>query len=137
MKKILKLSFVTLLAVLAMSVMSYAAGGGGKHQKAAKESKRFTDCCFKYIGTAFSNPTTSSDWTTVDCASLPCDNVKQVVCSIKIVGCSSTFVDPETNTLIITPNGQLYNDLVSAATNPSTFSQPHSANYIISFKTHP
>ena len=40
MKKLLKLSFVTILAVLAMGIMSYAANGGGKHHKTAKENKK-------------------------------------------------------------------------------------------------
>ena len=60
MKKLLKLSLVTMLAIFALSVVSYAATGGGKHHKAKTPVHFSTNYWSNYTGTAFTNGSSSS-----------------------------------------------------------------------------
>jgi len=66
MKKILRISLFTLLAVLAMGVVSYAATGGGKHKAKAtnaKENKKFVNIVyFTFTGTVPADITNASKW---------------------------------------------------------------------------
>lgn len=73
-----------MLAIFALSVVSYAASGGGKHHKEAKENKKFATVTFIYTGP---QPATTSDledpdnWTTGDPTVL-CPSGTNVLCGI-------------------------------------------------------
>lgn len=102
MKKLLTLSLVTLLAVLAITPSSFAADGG-KHHKAKTPVHFSTDYFTNYTGSDFTNNVSSStlltpttNWSTPSTTTtLSCDGSGNLLCGMEIIVPSSlpTFAD--------------------------------------------